>query len=283
MADLETLLRDARDKTASETEAHGLRTSLSQLDAELVELAASRAELTKRMAKSSGVLGMLRRGRSDPQHDAVELNRIESIVGALESRQAADQLRLRTCVEQSQGAELARAALGAEMKRRTAALRPDDPGRARLVEIDRHREQLVQKRDLATNVATLAAELVGLVDGAEQADDGTDYIFVELQSASRKREELRQFLSQDASIARAMLKDRLEAFRHFQGGAEAYTSVAQLAALNVDDHDYDHEAWLHQVRTALNETVECGTVDEKSIRDELVELDQERLSILTTG
>ncbi len=276
MADLEQVLRDAREKTAAEKQAGHLRKRLAQLDAELVELEAVRTEI----AKSGGVRGMLRRNRTDPQQDEVELNRIRSTIAALEMSQASDQQRLRTYVEQSQGAELARATLGAEMKRRTAALSPDDPGRARLVEIDTQREAVMQRRNLATEVSTLAAELVSWVDGAEQADDGTDYMYVELQSASLKREQLQSFLSEDAAIARAMLKDQLEAFRTINGGTEAYLSVRELASLILDDQG-DHRAWLHRVRGALKDTVEAGTADEQNLRGELVDLDNERLQILT--
>ncbi|MCP3939095.1 MAG: hypothetical protein GY708_27420, partial [Actinomycetia bacterium] len=174
MADLETLLGEARRKSAAETDATQLRSMLNRLDSELVELNEVRQQVSRRAARSGGLMGRFRRDRGDPQVDEMELMRVDASIAALESRRASGQHRLRTVEQEAHGAELARAMLGAEMTRRTSALAADDPSLARLAEIDERREGLVQRRDRATSMSALAGELLLWVDGAERADDGTD-------------------------------------------------------------------------------------------------------------
>ena|GEM_PF-4672172 len=280
MGDLEALLRDARDKSAAEAAAADLRKSLSQQDAEIVEFATLKDTLTQRISKAGGLKGMLRRGRSDPQVDAIELARVEASLRVLESKRTADQAELRTLKEQAHGAELARASLGVEMRTRTAKLSPDDPARARLNEIDAQRETLVEHRHLATSVSTLAAELLLWVDGAERADDGTDELYVEFNSASRKREELQEFLQPNALLVRTKLKDRLESFRTLDGGLEHYPVIAEIQGLAIDDHVVDYEVWLHRVRVALESVLASGVHNDEESREQLKAVDSERLSIL---
>ncbi|MCP3935589.1 MAG: hypothetical protein GY708_09495, partial [Actinomycetia bacterium] len=153
---------------------------------------------------------------------------------------------------------------------------------ARLAEIDERREGLVQRRDRATSMSALAGELLLWVDGAERADDGTDVLYVELNSASRKREELQRFVRPNALIARRDLKDRLEGFRTLEGPNQDCPPLGEIAALVVDDHVADYEVWLHRVRVALSEALEWGVGNEEATRGELTEIDKERLAILTS-
>ncbi len=282
VGDLETLLSEARDKAAAESAAAELRASLNRLDSDLVELKSAREQVSRRVAKSSGLLGRFRRQQGDAHADETDLQRIGAGIDALEARRRADQRHLRTLDDEAHGAELARAMLGGEMRRRTAALRPNDPARARLAEIDERRQEAVDHRGFATAVSTLAAELILSVDGAERADDGTDVLYVELNSASRKREHLQSFLRPNALIARSMLKDRLEGFRTLDGAMHQYQSLDEIAALVAGDHVAESEVWLHRVRAALEDALESGTRDEKLTREQLIKIDNERLAILTS-
>lgn len=279
--DLETLLAKAREKTEAEAHAAKLRSDLSELDAQLQHLRTDRQALARRLEKATGVVGRLRRDRVDANNGAIELARIDSAIAAVELRQRNDQELFRSSQKQAHGVELARAQLGAEMERRARSLPANDPARLRLSQIDRDREELVQQRGAATAVSELAAELLLWVDAAEQADDGTDYMYVHLRTASMKTEQFQQLLSSDALTRRALLKDRIEGFRALGASESDYSSITDLLALAADSHVVDHQVWLHRVRVALDDALEAGVAKKSALRDTLVAVDHERVALLT--
>lgn len=278
MADLEELLNDARDKSAAEADASDVRDGLRALDVQHVELSRRRVELKKRIAQSTGMRGLLKRG-GDPQADATELHRIETMLEQIARQQRDGQARLRELETQSHGAELARARLGAEMQRHTARLTPDDPVVKQLTELDERREALSRQRKSSAAAATLAGELIQWVDGAERADDGTDRVAISLRTASMKWEQVGSLLSGDAAAARAMLKDRLESFRTLDGSTSV-PGVNELLALAAENQDLEHQIWLHRVRTALEDVLEGGTASAEDARTSLVKIDNDRLRLL---
>lgn len=274
-------MREAREKTAAETAAAELWKSLGQLDDGLGGLRAHREAVMRNVAKSGGLRGLVGRWRGAPPVDAADLTRADASIDAFESVRVSDRQRLRVLEKDSHGAELARAMLGVEMDHRTEAIPSDDPARERLAVISEQREMIVRRYDTAKAVGGLAADLLLWVDRAERADDGSGVIYVELVSASRKYVDLQKFAHHNALEVRAGLKDRLEGFRALQFTEGDYPSLADVAALTVDDHVDAYEGWLRGVRVALDDALDRGARFEASTREQLVELDNERLEILT--
>ena len=281
VADLKTLLREAREKTAAEATAREIKASLSQIDDELVALERERDHAKRRVGLANGLLGRFCRDRSADLDGQIMLQSFDAAIATLEARRQANQKTLAAAQQNAHGVQLVRVELGVEMRRRTEALAADDPGRRRLTELDQRRETLLAERKLASTVATMAQDLMRLADHATQLDDGsTEGIYVDLRSASQKQEHFSGLIQPTAWHARAVLQDRLEGFSAVEGAIEKYQSLQKIAALVISDVAVEPDDWLHEVGKALADTVEACIAQLDETRSHLVSIDDERLSIL---
>ena len=279
--DLESLLSDARKKTDAERDAAAQSQSLMRLDDECTRLVAARDEAASVAARGVGWLGRLSARRRERATAAeASLAKLDASVASSERDRTAGRALLVELREAAQGAELARALLGAEMRRRTDRISHDDPDRERLTVLDQRREQALRRRGVAKALGESARTGLQLGANAVRADDGTDVFYQEVRVLSLKWEDLDDHIIPNALILRHLLRDHLEVVWTISRELPDTELASELNSLITKFAETDADVWLHRVRVAVERAIEIASEEQSDTERTLIDIDNQRLQLL---